>query len=352
MKKYDRFFLLAFLLVVSLFLMEQTKQLTDKDYAPVMRDAAEKTERAFQAVRDEKLARGFAISQTDDPNQTGMIGDPYTDITTTLGNLEAKRSTTNPNTAAMVVDMFYQLGLEPGDHVAVNLSSSFPAVNLSVLCAMDAMGLDGTVINSVGASTYGANLPEFTYLDMEHFLLDNGYLENHTVYYSMGGSGDLGKEMPPTLCATIKARLSGFGYQLIEIPDLEENIDTRFHLYTDRETISCFVNAGGNLMAFGGGSEMAAADNGMIRPSSRLKGPGLIPRFLEQDVPVIHLLNMKSLLPAYGLPVDPIPLPPAGQGGVYQSYHYPKAVFLPLLFLNLLCFFWASKGLGRKLQRI
>lgn len=77
-----------------------------------------------------------------------------------LGNLEAKRTSTNPNAAALVVHLLYQAGVRPGDRIAVNCSGSFPALILSVLCAMDAMELDGTVFCSVGASTYGADLEE------------------------------------------------------------------------------------------------------------------------------------------------------------------------------------------------
>lgn len=82
--------------------------------------------------------------------------------------------------------MLTQCGAEKGDTVAVNLSSSFPCLNLAVLCALDAMELKGIVINSVGASTYGANLPDFTYLDMEHFLVERQYLSNHSTFFLWG----------------------------------------------------------------------------------------------------------------------------------------------------------------------
>lgn len=186
LKNYWRFLAVFLFLLVSLLILEQTKTLARKDNWPVMLNASRRMEVAMEAVREEKLNRCYKISPIDDPNQTGMIGEPYTEITTTLGNLEAKRSTANPNTAAMVVDMLTQCGAEKGDTVAVNLSSSFPCLNLAVLCALDAMELKGIVINSVGASTYGANLPDFTYLDMEHFLVERQYLSNHSTFFSLG----------------------------------------------------------------------------------------------------------------------------------------------------------------------
>ena len=74
---------------------------------------------------------------------------------------------------------------------------------------------------------------------------------------------------------------------------------------------------------------MISAKNGLIFPDSpgRLSSArapedtaadgrtlGLIPLFERDGVPVIHLLNMKSLLPAWGLPFDPYPMPEPGEG--------------------------------------
>lgn len=342
MKKYTRFFLAFIFLLLSCLLLEQTKVRAEKPYYDLMLAASVRTEAAFRAVKEEKLARGFVISADDDPNQTGLIGEPYTEITTTLGNLESKRSTTNPNIAAMIVDMLIQCDVKKGDTVAVNLSSSFPAVNLAVICALDALEADGTVINSVGASTYGANLPEFTYLDMEHYLWENGYITNHSAYFSMGGAGDQGKEMPEEIKQTIKDRLTGYGLEFLDYDGIEENVAARMALYERGGTPACLINAGGNLLSFAGGSEMVSAKNGIIRPGGNVKGSsGLIPLYLKKGVPVIHLLNMKSLLPSYGLPVDPVPLPQAGEGEVYRDFRYHLPLAIILLALNSCYLLWA-----------
>lgn len=341
-RTYYRFLLAFSFLLLSCLVLEQTRVRSEKPFYDTMLDASVRTEAAFSAIKEEKLARGLAISAVDDPNGTGLIGDPYTEITTTLGNLEAKRSTTNPNISAMIVDMLDQCGVKKGDTVAVNLSSSFPAVNIAVLCALDAVGADGIVTNSVGASTYGANLPDFTYLDMEYFLREQGYIQNHSGYFSMGGAGDRGKEMPEEIKTAIIERLTGYGFKFLDYEDITENVNSRMAIYTQNGLPSCLINAGGNLLSFGGGSEMVSAKNGVILPGSSIKGfAGLIPGFLEKGVPVIHLLNMKSLLPSYGLPVDPIPLPKAGEGEVYHymRYHLPLAAVL--LILNLGYLLWA-----------
>ena len=89
------------------------------DYGQKLR-AAEMTQACLEEIRQLKEERGVPISSVNDINDTGVVGQDYSFITTTLGNLEAKRTSTNPNMAAMVVDMFHELELQPGDKVAVN----------------------------------------------------------------------------------------------------------------------------------------------------------------------------------------------------------------------------------------
>lgn len=345
LKLYWRFILIFFFLVCSMLILEQTKSLSVRENQTVMLDASRRMEQALAALREEKLSRGFKISPIDDPNQTGMIGESYTEITTTLGNLESKRSTTNPNTAAMVADMLTQCKVKRGDTVAVNLSSSFPCLNIAVICALDAMEVKGIIINSVGSSTYGANLPDFTYLDMEHFLLAHQYLSNHTSFFSLGGQDDIGKEMPQDIKDAIISRLTGYGYQFLYYENLEENTKVRHSIYESNESPVCFINAGGNLLSFGGGAELVSAANGIIRPGqSKVKGGGLIPLFLNEGIPVIHLLNMKGLLPSYGLPFDPSPVPPAGEGGVYESWQYNRLLAFILLVIAILLLIWTARN--------
>lgn len=322
-------------LAVSVFILEKTKMQVQKPAYTCMIDAAQRTENAFSLIHKERLLHQ-PISLVDDPCDTGLIGDSYTEITTTLGSLEAKRSTTNPNVSAMVVDLLTQCGVKSGDSVAVNLSSSFPAMNIAVICALDAIGADGIIINSVGASTYGANLPDFTYLDMEQTLLDHHMITNHTKYFSLGGADDIGKEMPESVKQTIIDRLKSRGLTFLYYEDLEQNLSVRCSIYDAAGTPSCLINVGGNLLSFGGGTEMVHARNGILLPGETKipkNSHGLIPFYLSQGVPVIHLLNMKSLLPANGLPFDPQPIPLVGTGDVYTHWQYNHLLAI-MLFLG------------------
>ena len=130
---------------------------------------------------------GIPVDRRLDTNDTGLIGVEYTDITTTLGSLAAKRTSTNPAFAAVVVDMLDRAGVRRGDAVAVSFSGSFPALNIAVLSAARALDLRPVIISSVGSSTYGANQPEMTWLDMERVLAEAGLFPYRSIAASLGG---------------------------------------------------------------------------------------------------------------------------------------------------------------------
>lgn len=288
-------------------------------------EAARMTQACLEEILRFKKELGVSINTASDINDTGVIGQDYSVITTTLGNLEAKRTSTNPNMAAMVVDMFHELGLQPGDKVAVNCSGSFPALNIAVMCAVEVLGLDPLLMTSFGSSTHGANDPELTYLDMEHHLLEKGLLFHKSDYFSIGGLKDVGGDMDEATVETIKERLLGYGYSFFYDEDLLENIHRRYDLYNDYGDIRCFINVGGNDVSFGNSKVIVYSDGGILTSlPENDHSTGLVQLFLADGVPVVHLLNIKSLATAYGLPIDPVPLPQPGEGGVYDRTVYQK----------------------------
>lgn len=328
MEKKQILRLAALLVLLAAFLLaEATKVTVPAADSPQKLEASQKAAACYRAIYQLKLDRGLERNETADINRTGMIGLEYSFITTTVGNLEAKRTSTNPNMAAVVVDMFTELGLEPGDKVAVNCSGSFPALNIAVMCAIDVMELDPYLISSFGASTHGANDPELTYLDMEHYLVEQGLLTHLSDLFSIGGMEDVGKEMPRELVDTITARLKGFGYQQFYKEDLLENVRERYRIYRDQGDVKCFINVGGNDASFGDSNVMVHAEGGILTElSEKDNSTGLVQLFLKDGIPVIHLLNIKTLAADYGLPIDPVPLPEPGQGGVYSDIQYRKEI--------------------------
>ena len=312
-------------LMIAYFLAEATKISVPTADAEQKRAASQKTAACIDAIRQLKLDLELEIDPATDINQTGMIGLEYSFITTTIGNLEAKRTSTNPNMAAVVVDMFNELGLQPGDRVAINCSGSFPALNIAVLCAVDVMELDPYLISSFGSSTHGANDPELTWLDMEHYLHELGLIGHKSDLFSIGGMEDVGKEMDPGLRETITARIQSYGYELFYDEDLVHNVLTRYGIYRNQGDVKCFINVGGNDASFGDSYIVVHVDGGILTTlPEKDDSTGLVQLFLKDSIPVIHLLNIKTLATDYGLPIDPKPVPEVGQGGVYNQVQYQK----------------------------
>ena len=56
---------------------------------------------------------------------TGMLGAEYTAITTTIGNLDSKITSLDPNFSAVYIKMFNQLSLKKGDEVVIANPSEF-----------------------------------------------------------------------------------------------------------------------------------------------------------------------------------------------------------------------------------
>ena len=70
-----------------------------------MHDAAGRMRKAIDVIAGYHETAGIEIDETIDPNRTGLIGPEYTDLFTSLGQLEAKRTTTNPDLAALMVHL-------------------------------------------------------------------------------------------------------------------------------------------------------------------------------------------------------------------------------------------------------
>ena len=74
-------------------------------------------------------AEGIAI-EAGDINRTGLIGPEWTPLTTSQGILEAKRTSLDPNFAALLVRYFKEAGLEAGDHVPSAPAAPSPGCSL------------------------------------------------------------------------------------------------------------------------------------------------------------------------------------------------------------------------------
>ena len=66
------------------------------------------------------------------------------------------------------------------------MTGSMPGANIAVLTACKSLGLYPVTISSVGASQWGANQIDFTWLDMEKILFDREIIPSQSVAASIG----------------------------------------------------------------------------------------------------------------------------------------------------------------------
>lgn len=270
--------------------------------------AAKQTQIAYAAIRELRLEQGIAIDPELDPGKTGLIGCEYSDLTTTVGDLTAKRTSVNPAFSALIVHWLESAGVQPGDTVAASFSGSFPALNAAALCAFDALGVNAIVFSSVGASVYGANIPGLTWLEMEKRLHERGVVRNKTSFASYGGIVDTEGGIDATGFALAWSAIAKHGATFVEEGSpktVERDAKRRMELFFRSGKPKAFVNVGGNVTSFGWIPEASLLSNGLLRrvPSTKSSQRGTIFRMVEAGVPVIHLLNINRLAARYHLEV-------------------------------------------------
>ena len=84
---------------------------------------------AMQLLKNYRMEEGVFVDIENDPNETGMVGSPFSLITTDEGDLDSKLTTLDPNFSAVVVDLMTQLNLQKNDTVAVLMTGSMPGAN-------------------------------------------------------------------------------------------------------------------------------------------------------------------------------------------------------------------------------
>jgi poly-gamma-glutamate system protein len=308
-----------------------------------MTEASRLMAAAGAAIKDCRERPGVEVDRETDPNATGLIGLERSAITTSLGSLEAKRTTTNPNFAGLAVSLLHEAGARRGDAVAVGASSSFPALIVATLSAAKVMGLEPLVISSLGASEFGANIPAFNWIDMENCLRAAGVLAISPLARAVGGDEDVGRDMSPEGRALLESRIRESGVPFLEEPDLARNIELRMKLYGEgagTRPIKAFVNIGGSWANMGTNAEVLKLRPGLASvvfvppPAER----GVLQAMAAEKIPVIHLLNIKGLCERYGLPWDPRPLPRPGEGRIYRDAAgktWPSAVLSTMYILSI-----------------
>ncbi len=310
--RWSLYLALVLLMSVEVFFLPKALQSTEEE-AQAIKWMGE----ASAEIKQFRIASGVPIDAVLDPNQSGLIGLEYSDLTTTEGVLVAKRTSLNPAFAGVIVRLLKEAGVKEGDKVAVSLTGSFPALNIATLVACRALNLQPQIISSVGASAYGANIPNLTWLDMESRLVNKGILPFSSLAVSFGGVIETSGGIDGTGLILAEEAIKRHGAPFLEEGDyrvVEKDALARKKLFAQEGEIRAFINVGGALTALGWVPEAAKLDAGLLTqkmPKTDDGKRGLIFRYAEDGVPVIHLLNIVRLAERYALPVDPIPLPEA-----------------------------------------
>ncbi len=291
--------------------------------------AAQLALEAMEIIKAERLARGAEIDPEIDPAESGLIGLPMSSVTTVTGWVSAKQTSVNPNFAAVVVEMLKGAGVKKGDVVAVGISGSFPALNICIYAAMRTLELKPIIISSVSASQFGANDPEFLWVDMERVLHERNRekFAFRSVAASPGGVEDRGLGMSKEGRQALNAAIERNGLVFLKPNDFKDSIDKRMTIFAQRaggKAIKAYINIGGGTISVGtaSGKRLFHVGLNLRKPAGTRPADSVMSRFVDQGVPVIHLTKIEDLARRYGLPIQPTMIPAPGEGRVFYREEY------------------------------
>jgi poly-gamma-glutamate system protein len=347
--------LLFFCALTVLLIVETNKRYRPDSLHAEKMAAIKLMQQSVAIIKTEKIRSGIKIDPLIDTNGTGMIGERYNDLTTTVGSLPSKRTSTNPSFAAAVVEMLARAGVHRGDPVAISFSSSFPALNVAVLSAVHTLGLKPVIISSVGASMYGANDPNMTWLDMESLLEKKGVFPYRSVAASLGGISDTkgGIDGTGLESALLSIRRNNVNF-LDEggVSTQRFDIRRRLDLYSrmlNGAKPAAFINVGASQTSLGNSPEAYKLPTGLLKHIYASDDPdrGIIFHMQEQGIPVIHLLKIKNLAKQFGIPFDPAQnsKSPHPADITVSGYSRPAALIALLVlvsFMALLKYYFAT----------
>ncbi len=294
-------------------------------------EAAHQMQAAMEHLKSGRMEAGIFMDPENDPNETGLVGTQFSLITTDEGDLDSKLTTLDPNFAAAIVELFTRADLTAGDTIAVLFTGSMPGGNMAVLIACDVMDIHPVVITSLGASQWGANLPDFTWLDMERILFEEGYSNSRSIAASIGGRNDMGRLLSPSGRQMLLDNVTSHGIEVIREDSLGASVNRRMVLLGSTLSIqrySAFVNVGGGVASLGTSFNHKLLPPGVVRRRdvesiTRSGGiDGTLVHFARQNIPVVHILNIQALTGQLGMPYAPIPLPEIGRGDLYAEQRY------------------------------
>ncbi len=267
-----------------------------------MKQATARAAAWMQIIQKEKEARHLISAEAHHFPAEAMLGDELSEMTTTLGALEAKKISVNPQIAALVVRWITELGLDSTDEVMVASSGSFPGIAVSTLAALQTLNQRTVLVTSVGASSFGANQPAMTILDIENILFAQGGLRYISELVTYGCDNDNGEGFFDGGREEVDSAALRNNTILWVPASLEEAIRKRVEIAT-RHRIKLLINIGGNHAMLGNCVHASSLPNGLHRSLQICvhSDRGAIARIHETGIPIIHFLNITDLGLKYGI---------------------------------------------------
>lgn len=333
---------LLFILSIILMIIAQRSyvHIKSEDYEAKL-EAANLMQSYMDTIREKLTADGFEYDPIDDPMKTGLIGLRQSSITTSKGLLSEKQTSINPNLAAVFVQELRKARISEGDHVAVGITGSNPAVNLALYAAMAVLKVKPSIIVALGSSSYGANREELTWLDIEAILKEKNMIPFSSSYASLGGRDDLATGLSDNGVLTLRDAMQRNNVPLLIDSDLDKNVELRnaaYHeLLPEGARYRLFINIGGGLANVGSDVNAKLIAEGMNRKLAerQFETNGIVMEMAKKNVPVLHMLRVLRWARNYDLPAVPEVMPKVGEGKVF-SYQKHNVLVATIALLVLL----------------
>ncbi len=323
--KSGRSLILLLVLSIVLFYIAQTSYVQIKsDHYDEKVAAAELMQSFIDSIRVELEARDFEFDPIDDPMRTGLIGTRLSSLTTSRGFISEKQTTLNPNLAAVFVQELKKARLSEGDHIAIGLTGSNPAVNLALYAAVSVMKLNPSVIAAISSASYGANREDLTWLDIEAILKEKDMISFSTDYASLGGFDDLAVGLSDRGVQILRSSMLKNNVPLLIGASLAENVELRYQAYQELlpngKRYRLFVNVGMGLGNVGSQVNARLIPEGLnTKIAERQYDPeGVMMLMAKKNINVLHFSRMMRWVREYDLPTQPLVMPKIGEGRVFS----------------------------------
>ncbi len=326
---------------------------------------------AMELIKKERVRLGLPIDPINDPNQTGLIGSQYTTITSERNDLSSVLTSTDPNFPAIFIELFKKLKLKANDTIAVGIDGSFVAANLALYSAIRILGLRPIIITTVSSAMWGANEPQFTFLDMERVCYQEQIFPFRSLYATLGGEDDLGRGFSFQGREELINACQRNQVNLITSEDLTSNIAKRLRVYLTpvsesilRDTIidiknilstlpkgktriKAFVNIGKSVANIGANQSVSIRERltqGIIKNKNKKTDPNsVIYHLLERGIPIINITEINKIATQYGIPIAAVPLSTLGKGRLFAEKRYSETLALIFSLIIIVVLFFVIR---------